>query len=191
MDKKIFAGIAAIAIAVLTLGTMIGSSVGPVSLVETPTFSGNLLVTVETESGTSVYEVQNTVVTIGKTRVKDFLRLGAAAMSGDDNADSATKFISLSDDVLTGEAAWTNLPGEIAADGLTRIAGTVTDVDTTSFTVSHKFTCTSDDVAVKCSGLNWELENDSASLWAAAAFTATTLNDGDNITITWTVTHNS
>lgn len=190
MDKRIFAMIAAIAITALTLGTMIGSGVGPVSLVETPTYSGNLLVAVETESGTSTYEVQNTVVTIGKTRVKDFLRLGAAAMSGDDNADSETKFISLSNDVLTGEAAWTNLPNEIAADGLTRIAGTVTNVDTVEFTVSHKFTCTSDDVAVKCSGLNWELENDSASLWAAAAFTATTLNTNDNITITWTVTHN-
>lgn len=182
LDKKIFAMIAAIAITALTLGTMIGSGVGPVSLVETPTYSGNLLVMVETESGTSTYEVQNLVVTIGKTRVKDYLRVGTAG------ADNATKFISLSNDD-TPAAGWTNLPNELTENGLARVEGTVTNIDTTSFKVENKFTCTGTGIAVQCSGLNWGLENDGSTLWAAATFTATTLNTDDNITITWTVTH--
>lgn len=183
MDKRIFAGIAAIVVAALTLGAMIGSGVGPVSLVETPSYSGNLLVMVETESGTVTYEVQNLVVTIGKTRVKDYLRVGTAG------ADNATKFISLSNDD-TPAAGWTNLPGELTENGLARVEGTVTPVDATSFKVENKFTCTGTGIAVQCSGLNWTLENDSSSLWAAATFTSATLNANDNITITWTVTHN-
>lgn len=183
MDKRIFAGIAVMVIAALTLGTMIGSGVGPVSLVETPTFSGDLSVTVETEGGISVYEVQNLVVTIGKTRVKDYLRVGTTG------ADNATEFISLSNDA-TPLIGWTNLPGELTADDLERAQGTVNNVDEVEFTVSHKFTCSGTGVAVQCSGLNWALENDTSSLWAAATFTPTTLNANDNITITWTVTHN-
>ncbi|NVM22258.1 MAG: hypothetical protein HWN68_10825 [Desulfobacterales bacterium] len=181
MDKRIFAVIA-IAIAALTLGAMLGSGVGHVSVTETPTFSGDLLVAVESESGTVTYEVKNLVVTIGKTRVKDYLRVGTAA------ADDPVDYISLSNDV-TPLITWTQLPTEIAADGLTRAQGTVTNVDEVEFTVSHKFTCTGTGVAVQCSGLQWAASGDS-NLWAAATFTATTLNNGDNITITWTVTHN-
>lgn len=183
MKKKIFGVITVMVISALCLGTMIGSGVGPVSLVETPTYSGNLLIAVETESGTTIHEVQNLVVTIGKTRVKDYLRLGTAG------ADNATEFVSLSNDA-TPVVGWTNLPGELTGDGLARIAGTVTNVDAVEFTVSHKFTCSGTGIAVQCSGLNWALENDTSSLWAAATFTPTTLNANDNITITWTVTHN-
>jgi len=182
LDKKIFAIIAAIVITALTLGTMIGPGVRPISLVETPTYSGNLLVMVETESGTSTYEVQNLVVTIGKTRVKDFLKDGTAG------AENATKYISLSNDE-TPAAGWTNLPGELTENGLARVEGTVTNVDTVEFTVENKFTCTGTGIAVKCSGLHWAPSGDS-NLWAAATFTAATLNENDNITITWTVTHN-
>lgn len=183
LDKGIFAVIAVMVITALTLGILLGCCTGQVSLVETPAYSGNLVVTVETESGTVVYEVPNTVVDIGKGRVTDYLRVGTA---GEDNA---TEFISLSNDTLNGETAWTNLPNELTGNGLARAAGTVTDVSNVEFTVVKKFAATGT-VTVQCSGLNWALENDTSSLWAAATFASTTLNDGDNITITWTVTHN-
>ena len=182
LDKRIFAVVAVIAVAALTLGAMLGPSVGQISLSETPTFSGDLVVAVETERGMTTYEVQNLVVTIGKTRVKDFLKDGTAG------AENATKYISLSNDD-TPASGWTNLPNELTGSGLARAAGTVTNVDATEFTVHKKFTATGS-VTVQCSGLNWGLENDHSTLWAAATFTQTALAENDNITITWTVTHN-
>ena len=181
MDKRIFAVIA-IAITALTLGTILGSSVGQVSLTENPTFSGHLLIEVEKESGTVVYEVHNLVTTIGKTNVLGFLENGTTG------ATDATKWISLSNDA-TPLATWTQLPGEIATDGLTRAEGTPEDVSATSYKIAKKFTCTGTGVAVQCSGLQWASTGNN-NLWAAATFTPTTLNANDNITITWTITHN-
>jgi len=181
LDKQICV-IAAMAISALTIGAIIGSGAGQVGLVETPSFSGNLLVTVETESGITTHEVQNVVVTIGKTRVKDFLKDGTGG------AENATKYISLSNDASPA-AGWTNLPNELDSDGLARVEGEVTNVSTTEFTVDNKFTATGT-VTVQCAGLNWGAENDHSTLWAAATFTQTALSENDNITITWTVTHN-
>lgn len=183
MDKRIFGVIAAMMITALTIGVMFGSGVGHVSLTETPTYSGRLTIAVETADGVTVYEVPNLVVTIGKTRVKDYLRVGTAG------ADNATEFIGLSNDASPA-AGWTNLPSELTDNGFARAAGTVANVSTTEFTVSYKFTATDGGSTVQCSGLNWGLENDGGTLWAAATFTQTTLNANDNITITWTVTHN-
>jgi len=181
LDRKLFAVIA-IAITALTLGTMLGSGAGQVSLTENPTFSGHLLVEVETQDGIAVYEVHNVVTTIGKTHVLGYLENGTAG------AENGIDWISLSDDASPDDT-WEVLAGEYSDYGLTRAEGATIDVDATSYKIWKKFTCTADSKAMKCSGLHW-VDTGSGNLWAAAAFTATTLNNGDNITITWTITHN-
>jgi hypothetical protein len=191
MDKRFLMGTAAIIIvAAIALGITYSSlGTNTVNVGQASAFVGRLTVTVEKPTGTTTYEVHNTVMLIGMTRVIDFLENGANGMIAADNKNSSTTFISLSNDA-TPVNTWTNLPNELgSAVGLQRENGAMTYDNTTQYHVSYKFTCSAASTLVQCAGLNWENENASASLWAAATFTQVTLNANDNITITWTVQH--
>ena len=185
MDKRHLTGAFAVVIAVAVgIGMILGGSIVSqgvqVNLSETPTYIGRVVIMVEKPSGKTTYETHNIVTTIGKTRVLNYLENGTSG------AENYTRFISLSNDD-TPLDSWTNLPNALTGSGMARALGTISSENADTYIVSNKFTA-SGTITVQCSGLNWALEN-SASLWAAVAFSQVTLNSGDNITITWTVTH--
>lgn len=139
-----------------------------------------LVVIAVTRNGEIIYyEVSvNTVVTIGKKNVRNFL--------GWDNGTGACKYIALSNDA-TPLATWTKLPNEITTGGLDRNTGTVKYINATAYKVEYEFTATAG-ATVQCSGLHWSATDDSDNnLFAANTFTQVTLAANDKIKITWTV----
>lgn len=182
MNKGHIAALTMTAAIVLVVTMMLGAGGGSVSLVETPSFSGHVVVTIERPSGTKVIETHNIVVIEGKHSIIDGMRTGTFA------AENGYKYISLSNDSPADNENWTQLPNELNENGFTKAAGTVSDENQTEYKVSYKFTASGGGGTVQCSGLQWGSEPATDNnLWAAATFTQTTLNANDNITITWTI----
>jgi hypothetical protein len=113
-------------------------------------------------------------------------------MSGAANTTSrnATQWISLSN-VGTPLQTWTVLTTEVDANGFDRQLGTVvawTNAGDSAFNVTKTFTATGTQ-QLQTAGLNWNGQSLSDNnLFACAAFTQTTFNSGDTLTITWTIT---
>lgn len=102
------------------------------------------------------------------------------------------KYIGVTNTAITPAAADTSLTGEITTNGLTRAAGTVTafqvaSAGTTSTIgqVQNVFTATATQSA-QAAGLFDAVS--AGNMFADNTFTAVTLNNGDQLTVTWKIT---
>ncbi len=117
---------------------------------------------------------------------KDFIK-GKLSNSAFTNATAYMAFISLSTSVTGPSATWRIIPSEIVTNELERAEGTYASTGVGTWTVSHQFTASGTETDVQLTGINWLVTLD-ASLCAADTFTPVTLNNGDKITVTWTIT---
>ena len=119
---------------------------------------------------------------------KDFIE-GKISDSAYGNNTKFADDISLSADAGAPAIGWTEIPAEIAADGLDRSHATYASTGLGVWTVSHQFTASAQIVDVQLTGLQWDPTDESNNdLLAADTFTAVTLENGDKLTVTWTVT---
>lgn len=115
----------------------------------------------------------------------DFLHVQGYGSSG--LGANGLNFIALSNDSLTETSTSTTLSTEIAANGLTRAAGTVAHTtSTTTTTISKTFTCTTTSQAAQKAALF--TAPSSGTMNHALAFTQRTLQVSDTLTITFTIT---
>jgi hypothetical protein len=96
-------------------------------------------------------------------------------------------YIALSNDSLTENSASTTLSNEIAANGLTRAQGTYSHSNGTSTaTIAKTFTCNTSSQACQKAALF--SASSSGTMNHALSFTQRTLQVGDSIVITFTIT---
>jgi len=133
-------------------------------------------------------EGSNTITTIGI----DFI---AAQLSGAASATDVAKWISLSNDADDPPpAAWEQLGGVANneldnTNGMGRTVGTYDHTaGTNTYTVEAAFNASGAGATVQQTGLQWtSVLQSNGNLMAANHFTAVTLNDGDALTVTWTL----
>ena len=123
-------------------------------------------------------ESSNLMVTIGFDWVEDQL--------GDSPSNDPAKWISLSLSTSSPAAGWTQIPTEIAADGLSRASGTYSSTGVGTWTIIAEFNATATHIDVQLTGLQ-SADTGDGNLVAANTFTPVTLNNGDALTITWTM----
>jgi hypothetical protein len=115
----------------------------------------------------------------------DFLHVQGYGTTG--LGANGLNFIALSNDTLTETSSSTTLSTEIAANGLTRAAGTVAHTGaTTTTTVSKTFTCTTTSQAAQKAALF--TASSSGTMNHALSFTQRTLQVGDTLAVTFTIT---
>jgi len=117
--------------------------------------------------------------TIGKNWIEDQL--------GDSPSTDPAKWISVSTDTGTPSAAWTQIPTEIAAGGLTRAVGAYTSTGDGVWTIVKEFTATATHTDVQLTGLQYAVSGDN-NLLGADTFTPVTLYSDDKLEVTWTIT---
>lgn len=121
---------------------------------------------------------KNLVVNAGKEWLK-----GHMCDSGTDRA----AYIGLSSGVSAPGESDTDLGATVYTDsGLERAAGAYASGATGVCTISKEFTCSAANKTVASAGLYFRSAG--AGLFAGVAITAVTLQSGDKLTITWTVT---
>jgi len=124
------------------------------------------------------------LTTIGKNYIEGKL--------GDSSYANNTKFaddISVSTDTGSPAAGWTEIPSEITTGGLDRNSGTYTSTGDGQWTIEYQFTASATHTDVQLTGLQWDPTDGSDNdLLAADTFTPVTLNSGDKLTVTWTIT---
>lgn len=123
------------------------------------------------------------LTTIGKNYIEG--KLGDSAY-GDNTAFADD--ISVSTSTSTPNVAWTEIPTEITTGGLERASSTYTSTGDGVWTISHEFTASATHTAVQLTGLQWKLTPLDGTLLGADTFAAVTLNSGDKLTVTWTIT---
>jgi hypothetical protein len=179
-----------IALAVLLVTAVPGSAlVG--SQVTTDGLSPHGYVTVSvTRDGQEIYkhEDHNVITTAGL----DFIRGQIGSTSA---ATNGANYIALSTNAEGASAAHTVLAGEITTGGLERSQGAYAEVSTNQFTITKTFAATAGHSNVQLAGLftgpvvGTPGENDDDGIMMAEnIFTAVTLANGDQLTITWTIT---
>lgn len=126
-------------------------------------------------------EVSSNVITNGG---RDFLHTQGYGTAGVANG---LNYIALSNDSLTETVSSTTLSTEIAANGLSRAIGVVAHTTGTNTTSVDKiFTCTTTSQACQKAALF--TASSSGTMNHALAFTQRTLQVGDTIDITYTIT---
>lgn len=127
---------------------------------------------------------EETTYNVITTAGRDFLHTqgyGAAAQA------NGLNFIGLSNDTLTETTASTTLSTEIAANGLTRAVGTVThSAGTNTTTIARTFTCATASQAAQKAALFTAVS--AGTMNHALAFTQRTLQIGDTLAVTFTIT---
>lgn len=139
------------------------------------------------KDGVSIGEGEGNLITdIGETWLRDWAGCSASNTTSRDGL----RYISLCN-TASPAAAWTKLTSEVTDNGFDRNEGTVTWVTNSgdaAINVTKTFTATGTQ-QLQTAGLNWVATDDSDNnLFAAAAFTQTTFNAGDTLTIVWTIT---
>jgi hypothetical protein len=116
---------------------------------------------------------------------KDFIEKQVSGVPG----TVAATYVALSSDATSPAAGWSRIYSEINTGGsLDRVNGTYASTGVGAWTVTKQFTADGAYTNVQLTGLCWsdtDASNDTTI--AADTFTATTLANGDKITITWTV----
>lgn len=126
-------------------------------------------------------ESSNLITNIGFDWIEDQL--------GDTPATDPAKWISVSLDATSPLATWTQIITEINAGGLARAVGAYTSTGVGVWTIAVTFTASATHTNVQLTGLQWVTTSGSDNnLMAANTFTPVTLNNGDTLTITWTLT---
>lgn len=138
---------------------------------------------IERLDGSVEYQYHAGVITlIGYDYMQD--QIGDTASASTNVADE----ISLSTSTSTPLDSWTQIPTEITTGGLERATGTYTRSTSKVWTISHQFTASATHTAVQLTGLNWQLTPLTNNLFGADQFTPVTLNSGEKLTVTATVT---
>jgi hypothetical protein len=106
---------------------------------------------------------------------------------GDSPSTQPADYISLSTDATSPVATWTQIISEIASGGLSRAQGTYASTGTGQWTISYQWTASATHTNVQLTGLQYGSSGDN-NLLAADTFTPVTLNSGDKLTVTWTIT---
>lgn len=124
--------------------------------------------------------VHNVITNAGR----DFLHLQGYGSSG--LGANGLNYIALSNDTLTETSASTTLSTEIAANGLSRAQGTVAHTNgTNTTTVSKTFTASGAQAAQKAALFT---ASSAGTMNHALAFTQRSLQIGDTLAITFTIT---
>lgn len=122
----------------------------------------------------------NLITTVGR----DFLHTQGYGTSP---AANGLNYIALSNDAVTENSASTTLSNEIAANGLSRAQGTVAHTTgATTTTVAKTFTCTTTSQAAQKAALF--TASSSGTMCHVLGFTQRTLQVGDTLTVTFTIT---
>ena len=117
---------------------------------------------------------------------KDFIAQQIGATSG--LGTNGANYIALTNDATAPAATDTTLASEIATNGLTRAQGAYAHTaGTNTFTITKTFTATATQSAQKAGLFT---ASSVGTMLAETAFTSVTLNNGDTLTITWTITLN-
>jgi hypothetical protein len=125
--------------------------------------------------------VHNVITTVGR----DFLHAQGYGTSG--LGANGLNYIALSNDTLTETSASTVLSNEIAANGLGRTQGTVAHtVGTNTTTIDKTFTCATGAQAAQKAALFTAVSV--GTMCHALAFTQRSLQVGDTLQITFTIT---
>jgi len=135
------------------------------------------------------HEDHNVITTVGL----DFIRGQIGQTSGIET--NGANYIALSENA-DGEAAGnTALAGEITSVDLARSQGAYAEVSTDAFTITETFAATGDHTNVQLAGLftddvtgTPDDNDDDGIMVAQNTFTPVTLANGDELTITWTIT---
>ncbi len=134
------------------------------------------------------HEDHNVITTAGL----DFIRgqIGSTSPGG-----NGANYIALSTNTGGAAAGHTALAGEITAGGLERSQGAYAEVSTDEFTITETFAATATHTDVQLAGLFTADvtgtpgdNDDDGTMVAENTFTAVSLSDGDELTITWTIT---
>ena len=126
-------------------------------------------------------EHKNVVTTVGR----DFLHQQGYQTTG--LGSNGLNYIALSNDTVTETSASTTLSNEIAANGLSRAQGTVAHTTgTNTTTVAKTFTCATSSQAAQKAALF--TASSSGIMCHVLGFTQRTLQVGDTLTITYTIT---
>jgi hypothetical protein len=116
---------------------------------------------------------------------RDFLHQQGYATSG--LGANGLNYIALSNDTVGETTASTTLSNEIVANGLSRAQGTVAHTsNTNTTTVAKTFTCATSSQAAQKAALF--TASSSGTMCHVLAFTQRTLQVGDTLTITFTIT---
>jgi hypothetical protein len=135
----------------------------------------------ETVDVLSDEEIHNVITTVGR----DFLHQQGYATSG--LGANGLNYIGLSNDALTETTASTTLSNEIAANGLTRAQGTVAHTTgTNTTTVAKTFTCATAPQAAQKAALFTAVA--AGTMNHALSFTQRSLQIGDTLAVTFTIT---
>jgi hypothetical protein len=125
------------------------------------------------------YDEHNLITTIGSKHIRNLL--GWA-----NQTNVACVNIALSNDAAPA-ASWTKLPGEITTLSLDRATGSESVVNATAFQVTYTWTAGGTQ-PIQCTGLHWSATGDSdGNLFAAASISSVSLQDQDQLQVTWTV----
>ena len=106
-------------------------------------------------------------------------------------SDTATQpascnFVAVTNTAITPAAGDTTLSGEIATNGLSRAAGTFSHTNgTQTYTVAKVFTASGTQASQATGLFN---ASSSGTMCYEATYTQVTVNSGDTLTVTWTVT---
>lgn len=147
-------------------------------------------ITIEVVRANGAYELIKDGVAINNAG--ELMDIGADWIEdqlGDSPSTDPAKWISVSTNSssLPGDGSWTQIPNEIVANGLERAAGTYASVGVGSWTISYQFTASATHTDVQLTGLQWASSGDN-NLVGADTFTPVSLEDGDKLTVTWTIT---
>ena len=122
----------------------------------------------------------NVITTVGR----DFIHTQSYGTSP---AANGLNYIALSNDALTETTASTTLSSEIAANGLSRAIGVITHTaGTTTTTIAKTFTCATAQQACRKAALF--TASSGGTMNHALSFTQRTLEIGDTIAVTFTIT---
>lgn len=111
-----------------------------------------------------------------------------SSVMGNTSAPPATcNYIALSNDAAAASASDTVVASEIATAGLSRAQGTYAHTGgTASFTVQKVFSATGTQASQKAGLLN---AGSSGTLCFENTYTQVTVNNGDTLTVTWTINY--
>jgi hypothetical protein len=117
---------------------------------------------------------------IGKNWIEDQL--------GDSPSTDPAKWISLSTSVSAPSSAWTQIPTEITTGGLERALGAYTSTGDGVWTIYKQFTASATHTNVQLTGSQWAITPLDGNLVWSDTITPATLNSGDKLNLTQTIT---
>jgi hypothetical protein len=110
----------------------------------------------------------------------------SSAVSNTGTQAAACNYIALTNTAITPAAGDTTLSGEIAANGLSRAQATYAHTNgTNTYTLTKVFTATATQASQAAGVFN---ASSAGSMCFENTYTSVTLNNGDTLTVTWTIT---